>query len=236
MRCLSGVRSRCSRRLLRGQEYDRSIHYSGYAGLGGDVEVQEQGRAQTGHRSGLFRCDRGAEWRWQGHAHPLRARQTSRRFVFVRRTITRAADAASEDHDTVDDTEFERLANAGAFAVHWEAHGLSYGLPSSIDDDIAAGRVVVANISRGVLADLQRRYARVVAVAVTADRAVLRERLMARGREEVGDIERRVARISATTGGWIELRNSGPVEEAGDALVAILRSQFPSARATIDKS
>ncbi len=70
---------------------------------------------------------------------------------FVRRVITRAADAASEDHDTLAEEEFEEAGKAGAFAVSWSAHGLRYGLPASLDTAIADGHVAVANVSRGAL-------------------------------------------------------------------------------------
>lgn len=148
------------------------------------------------------------------------------RFVFVTRTITRKPDGGSEDHASVDDAGFDRLAASGAFALSWNAHGLRYGLPRTIDGDIAAGRVVVANISRAVLPDLQRRYARVLPIAIMADPSIVRDRLVARARETAEDIEQRVTRVAANTEGWIELQNSGPIEHAGNALVAILRAEL----------
>ena len=46
--------------------------------------------------------------------------------------------------------------------MHWEAHGHRYALSRTIDDDIRAGRTVVANVSRTVIAKLRRAYADVV--------------------------------------------------------------------------
>ena len=42
--------------------------------------------------------------------------------------------------------------------MHWEAHGHFYALPRSIDRDLAAGRTVVANVSRAVIAAIRDRY------------------------------------------------------------------------------
>lgn len=62
-----------------------------------------------------------------------------RRFIFVRRVITRKADAALEDHDTMSEAAFAAAEAAGAFMLSWRAHGLGYGLPRSVADEIAAG-------------------------------------------------------------------------------------------------
>lgn len=149
-----------------------------------------------------------------------------RRFHFVRRAITRPAEAGGEDHLAVTAKELTAMEAAGVFAVSWHAHGLGYGLPATLDDAIADGRVVVANISRTILPLLVRRYARVIPVLVTADADALRRRLAARGREDAEEIERRVARIVAdqASGEWIELPNNGTVAEAGDALCAIIEA------------
>ena len=68
------------------------------------------------------------------------------RFVFARRVVTRPADAGSEVHDSFGAAEFDAALAAGAFGLNWSAHGLRYGLPIGLDDDIAAGRTVIANL------------------------------------------------------------------------------------------
>jgi ribose 1,5-bisphosphokinase len=92
---------------------------------------------------------------------------------FVRRVITRPSDAAAEDHDTLADAAFDEAEAHGAFALSWQAHGLKYGLPASVDDAIAEGRVAVANLSRGALPALRDRYANVVVVEITARPEIL---------------------------------------------------------------
>src|SRR5262249_18718384 len=70
--------------------------------------------------------------------------------VFPRRTVTRRSTAA-EDHDTMPAEDFRHAVAAGRFALWWEAHGHSYGIPASVDDDIRASRTVVCNVSRTIV-------------------------------------------------------------------------------------
>jgi ribose 1,5-bisphosphokinase len=101
--------------------------------------------------------------------------------VFPRRVITREA-SPSEDNEEVSAGTFEEALTRGEFAMHWEAHGHRYALSRAIDDDIRAGRTVVANVSRTVIAAMRRAYADVVVVAVTAPPNVLAERIALRAR------------------------------------------------------
>lgn len=144
-------------------------------------------------------------------------------FVFVRRVITRAADAASEDHDSLSRDDFVAAEAAGAFALAWDAHGLRYGLPVAVDAGIAAGKVVVANMSRQMLRALQARYENSVVVEVWARPEVIAERLAARGRESAEAIAARLARPQPHLEGAVRIENSGARETAGEALVALLR-------------
>lgn len=111
------------------------------------------------------------------------------RFRFVRRVITRPAEAGGEDHEPVSDAAFA----ARDFALSWQAHGLRYGIPADVADDLARGVVVVANVSRSVIAEAASRFpVRVIEVTAPAD--VLAARLAARGRETAADVAGRLAR------------------------------------------
>ena len=114
-------------------------------------------------------------------------------FVFPLRLVTRAASVA-EDHLTISEGDFARAVSRGDFAFRWEAHGLKYALPASIDGDIRAERTVVCNVSRGIVSALRLRYARLVVVLVTAPAEVLAGRLSARGRPSDGDLAQRLGR------------------------------------------
>ena len=123
-----------------------------------------------------------------------RAALAGARFRFARRTITRAALADGlEDHDVVTEQAFAALQAAGAFALSWRAHGLHYGIPADIAVDLAEGRVVVANVSRTVVAEAAARFPSQV-IEITAPADLLARRLSARGREDAAGVARRLAR------------------------------------------
>ncbi|MFC4625035.1 phosphonate metabolism protein/1,5-bisphosphokinase (PRPP-forming) PhnN [Daeguia caeni] len=117
-----------------------------------------------------------------------------RRFHFVRRVITRPPKPDAENHDSLDEAGFLKALDAGAFALHWQAHGLYYGLPASVFDAIAAGKVVVANVSRRVLENIRQTFPRHSIVMITARPEILAERLIARGRETAEQITERLSR------------------------------------------
>jgi phosphonate metabolism protein PhnN/1,5-bisphosphokinase (PRPP-forming) len=115
------------------------------------------------------------------------------RFRFVRRAITRPAEAGGEDHEALTETDFITRRDAGGFALSWAAHGLHYGIPRDIEADIAARRVVIANLSRSVLLEASARY-RLRVLNISAPIELLAARLAARGRETATDIAARLAR------------------------------------------
>lgn len=138
-------------------------------------------------------------------------------YRFPKREITRAADAGGEDHVAVSPAEFARRQEAGRYALDWHAHGLSYGIPATIDAAIAAGATVVINTSRTIIDAARARYPGLRIVFVTAPLDVLARRIAARGRESAEDVAARLARagIIAPSGrDVIELCNDGSLEEA----------------------
>jgi ribose 1,5-bisphosphokinase len=148
-----------------------------------------------------------------------------KRFRFVRRVITRPADAGGEDHEAVSEAAFAQLA----FALRWQAHGLHYGIPSDVIDDLARGIVVVANVSRAVIAAAAERFP-VRVIEVTAPPDILARRLAERGRETADDVAKRLARD-------VPIPNHVPVDtvindktpaEAADRFVAtLIRAALP---------
>lgn len=147
------------------------------------------------------------------------------RFVFARRLITRPADAGGEDHQAIGAEEFAALEGQGGLLASWRAHGLSYGLPAELREELARGRHVVANGSRAVLAGLAEAVPRLVVLSVVAAPDVLARRLAARGRESAADIGARLARAALAPPDGIEtlvIRNDGTAEEGIERLLAAI--------------
>jgi ribose 1,5-bisphosphokinase len=114
-------------------------------------------------------------------------------FVFPRRIVTRAT-SVDEHCETVTVQEFEALVRQGALALHWNAHGLRYGLPAGIDDAVRRRSTVVVNVSRQILPAARARYTCSL-VYVDAPLAVRAQRLAARKRERTEDIAARLGRV-----------------------------------------
>ena len=96
-----------------------------------------------------------------GLAHTLCADDP--RILFPLRIVTRQPSAA-EHHDSIAPVAFDDAIGQGAFAFWWEAHGLKYALPATIDAQITRGHTVVCNVSRGILSAVRSRYAHVTVV------------------------------------------------------------------------
>jgi ribose 1,5-bisphosphokinase len=151
----------------------------------------------------------------------------------VRRVITRSAEAKGEAAQAVSVERFEAMQRQGEFALNWFANGLHYGIPVEIDQWLAEGHDVLVNGSRGHLPQARERYPAMLVVLLTVDQAVLRQRLLARAREAVDDIDARLARnarfaseLSAGDSGLFVLDNSGPLTNT----VARLIHQLDRAR------
>lgn len=122
------------------------------------------------------------------------------RYIFVRRMITRAADAGAEEHEPVTREEFTERVEQGRFLLHWQAHGLGYGLPASYEALRQAGHVLIANVSRQVVVPALKDLSPVKTICVTAPANVRAQRMAARGREAPAEIEQRLLREERVSG------------------------------------
>ncbi|WP_350298156.1 phosphonate metabolism protein/1,5-bisphosphokinase (PRPP-forming) PhnN [Pseudomonas putida] len=147
----------------------------------------------------------------------------------ARRVITRSAEAKGEAAQGVTPEHFDTLRAQGAFAMHWRANGLDYGIPRQVDQWLAAGRAVLVNGSRAYLPEARQRYPDLLAVLVEVKPEVLRQRLLARGRESAEEVEQRMARsarLQAAADPSVHvLDNSSTLEAAVAAFVSLLRDQ-----------
>ncbi|WFU49960.1 phosphonate metabolism protein/1,5-bisphosphokinase (PRPP-forming) PhnN [Sinorhizobium terangae] len=145
--------------------------------------------------------------------------------LFVRRVITRPSDAGSEVHESVSTAEFEDMSRSGAFAVSWQAHGLSYGVPVEIADRVASGMTAIVNGSRAALPAIREAFGTIAVALVTADPAVLAKRLAERGRESEEDVLRRLTRQTPDIIAGPDVTvidNSGRLDVAGQRFVALV--------------
>ena len=143
--------------------------------------------------------------------------------VFPQRVVTREA-SSFENNEAVSPMLFGQMLAHGNFAFQWEAHGLRYGVPSSIVEDIRAGRAVIVNASRTIIEFARRSYANVMVVSVTAPPGVLAERLAARARPSDGRIDDRLRRAVVAPVPDVVIENIGPAEDhAAELLRAIGR-------------
>ncbi|OYV36044.1 MAG: phosphonate metabolism protein/1,5-bisphosphokinase (PRPP-forming) PhnN, partial [Rhodospirillales bacterium 20-64-7] len=123
----------------------------------------------------------------------------------------------TEDHIAVSAAAFATME----FALSWRAHGLAYGIPREIEAALAAGKTVIANVSRRVVPQARRDYPCLV-IAVTAPPQVLATRLAQRGRENAADIENRLKRETPDFGADVEIINDGRPEDAAERLIQVL--------------
>lgn len=155
-----------------------------------------------------------------------------RRCRIARRVITRSAEAVGEDAIAVSPDVFDERERTGDFAMVWRANGLAYGIPREIDGWLAGGYQVIVNGSRGYLEEARRRYPDLLAVLLEVEPAVLRQRLLARAREDAAQIEARLARSAELAGSSlmkaderiVRLDNSGNLGKPVQRLLQLIDS------------
>ncbi|WP_294622541.1 phosphonate metabolism protein/1,5-bisphosphokinase (PRPP-forming) PhnN [uncultured Roseovarius sp.] len=144
----------------------------------------------------------------------------------VRRVITRTGGAVGEDCDVVTEREFETRCEAGAFALHWQAHGMSYGVPRDIESQLAEGHDLLVNLSRSVLGHAQAQFPGFTTLVLRASEEILRQRLIERGRESQSEVEGRLARrdfaLPQGLDAVIGIRNDGQLEDTANLVLAAL--------------
>lgn len=111
----------------------------------------------------------------------------------VRRIVTREPDLGGESYDSVTVSHFRQLVEENAFAVHWGAHGLFYGIPNTVRYHLCRGTDCLANFSRSALLEGARAFPNFIVLNITASPETLARRLTQRGRETPLEIEKRLA-------------------------------------------
>jgi len=150
--------------------------------------------------------------------------------VFAHRYITRPTGEDTENYIALSPGEFDLRRSRGLFAFDWEAHGWRYGIGAEIDLWRRTGLTVVIDGSRQHFLQHRAALSDALPVLITAPPDTLRQRLIARGREDAAAIDRRLERAKAyapAAPDLVTIDNSGPLENAGAALVALLIGLAP---------
>jgi ribose 1,5-bisphosphokinase len=145
--------------------------------------------------------------------------------IFAHRYITRPPNTGNENHVCLSTGEFQLRMKAGLFAMYWESHGNFYGIGHEINRWLKNGFNVVINGSRQYLPIAQQIYPEMEVILIVATHEIINQRLLNRGREDAGEIEKRIARtskISTDLRNCIKIQNDGAIEDAGDELVNIV--------------
>ena len=152
-----------------------------------------------------------------------RARLAGSGVLFAHRYITRQPVAGDETFIALTAEEFAARRELGLFAFAWAAHGYEYGIGREIEEWMRRGATVVVSGSRAHYRD--GRVGDCLPVLITASAEIAARRLAGRGREDAIERAERVARGAelAVIDGVEIIDNSGPLAEAGEALVALLR-------------
>lgn len=156
----------------------------------------------------------------------VRQRCADTPLMFAHRYITRPAEAGGEDHVAVSIEAFGRLRDAGAFALHWSANGLSYGVGIEVEKWLSAGLDVVLNGSREHLPLASARFPQLRPILIEVSPERLAERLRARGRESEDEVLARIERAyrlpPPTHPRLRVVRNDDELELAGEALLNVI--------------
>lgn len=143
----------------------------------------------------------------------------------VCRAITRAKDAGGEVFDAVSDIQFATRVASGSFALHWTAHGLSYGIPNDVRDTMEAGHDALANLSRGMLKRANETFDDLIVLSISAAPDALARRLSGRGREGSAEIAKRLARPAPEMPAGLtvfQIDNDGVLEASVQAALSAL--------------
>ena len=148
------------------------------------------------------------------------------RTKFPRRVVTRPS-STFEDNLAMTPVEFDAAAGQGAFALTWRAHDHAYGVPREIDDEIRAGKTVVVNVSRTIIAEARQRYRNVTVVLITAPAEVLAQRVATRKRLSDTSVAERLLRAALPETGEpdIVISNVGSADKHGRELAAVIAGE-----------
>ena len=113
--------------------------------------------------------------------------------------------------------------------MRWEANGLRYGIRHTELAPLEHGHWVLVNGSRAYVAQLRQGWPGASVLHIQAPADVVRQRLLARGRETGAELEARILRSqdmnAARLPGDMELVNAGSLDGSGRELLTLLAAR-----------
>ncbi len=150
------------------------------------------------------------------------------RCLVAHRYITRPPHAGAEQHVPLSDAEFAQRSAQNLFCLQWDSNGHRYGIGIEVQAWLERGLHVLVNGSREYLPEAQLRFPQLLPVLVWADPAVLRERLLQRGRETPAQVEARLTRATRLNAclpaACQRIDNSAELASTSAALLRLIRS------------
>ena len=144
----------------------------------------------------------------------------------VRRVITREPGLGGEDYDAVSPEEFDTMVQSGAFALHWGAHSLRYGIPITVNYQLTKGTDCLVNFSRKALTEGANIFPNFLVLNIKASPETLAKRLTARGRESDEEIAQRIAVAKKCLPDGldiVEVSNDGPLNQTVARAAALIQ-------------
>ncbi len=152
----------------------------------------------------------------------------------------RSTDPERRDFHFVDSSEFERLIKEDFFLEWSDAHGAYYGTPKSVLGNMQKGESFILVIDRVGTQQIIKKIDDAVLIWIQVpDFQILRERLLARGRESMSQIDQRLRRAQIE----IDLEDENPLYthyimndhfmSAADKLVSIILNELGQKQGSI---
>jgi ribose 1,5-bisphosphokinase len=146
---------------------------------------------------------------------------------WAQRTIDRPSVPDGEAHESVTPDAFKSLLAAQSFALHWQANGHQYGIRHAQLAPMPH-QLVFVNGSREHLPLAAQSYAGMTVLHITADKEVLRQRLLLRNRESHAEIELRLNRLITLVPpadcAFFEIQNNDSLQASGQQLLLAVSS------------
>ncbi|MBD3311874.1 phosphonate metabolism protein/1,5-bisphosphokinase (PRPP-forming) PhnN [archaeon] len=133
----------------------------------------------------------------------------------VKRVITRE----NNEHEDFKSVNREEFSNNNFF-TSWEAHGNKYGIPTLNNDNY------ILNVSRKVINKIKEKKPDTFVIELSADKEVLRKRLIERGRDSPEEITKRLNREIRINSDFIINTNNPDVSIAGEELVNYIKKKI----------